>query len=67
MPITMTTTADDLGQLSFDELGTPLRETTFVVVDLETTGSRAGDDAIRTAGDAAWADYLRRMLAVVTR
>ena len=28
---------------------------------------RAGDDAVRTAGDAAWADYLRRMLAVVTQ
>ena len=28
---------------------------------------RAGDDAVRTAGDPAWADYLRRMLAVFTR
>jgi len=28
---------------------------------------RAGDDAVRMAGDAAWADYLRRMLAVVTQ
>ena len=28
-------------QASFDELGTPLRETTFVVVDLETTGGSA--------------------------
>jgi hypothetical protein len=28
---------------------------------------RAGDDAVRTAGDAAWADYLRRMLAVATQ
>ncbi len=42
-----------LEQLSFDGAedlrcgpsGTPLRETTFVVVDLETTGSRAGADA----------------------
>jgi DNA polymerase-3 subunit epsilon len=25
-------------QATFDELGTPLRETVFVVVDLETTG-----------------------------
>jgi uncharacterized protein (TIGR03083 family) len=25
---------------------------------------RAGDDAVRMSGDAAWADYLRRMLAV---
>jgi DNA polymerase-3 subunit epsilon len=28
-------------QASFDELGTPLRETTFVVLDLETTGGSA--------------------------
>lgn len=28
-------------QATFDELGTPLRETTFVVVDLETTGGSA--------------------------
>jgi uncharacterized protein (TIGR03083 family) len=28
---------------------------------------RASGDAIRTDGDAAWADYLRRMLAVVTQ
>jgi hypothetical protein len=26
-----------------------------------------GDDAVRAAGDAAWADYLRRMLAVATQ
>jgi DNA polymerase-3 subunit epsilon len=32
----MTTAAG--GQLAFDELGTPLRATTFVVFDLETTG-----------------------------
>ena len=25
------------------------------------------DDAVRTAGDAAWADYLRRMLAAATQ
>jgi len=27
---------------------------------------RAGDDVVRTAGDPAWADYLRRMLVAVT-
>lgn len=37
-------------QLSFDELGTPLREVTFVVVDLETTGGSASADAITEVG-----------------
>ncbi len=37
-------------QLTFDELGTPLRDTTFVVFDLETTGGRAGADAITEIG-----------------
>ncbi|GAA5114710.1 DEDD exonuclease domain-containing protein [Haloechinothrix salitolerans] len=37
-------------QLAFDELGTPLRETTFVVFDLETTGGRAGSDGITEIG-----------------
>lgn len=37
-------------QLAFDELDTPLRETTFVVVDLETTGGRAEEDAITEIG-----------------
>lgn len=37
-------------QLTFDELGTPLRETTFVVFDLETTGTRAGPDGITEIG-----------------
>ncbi|MGI8435158.1 MAG: DEDD exonuclease domain-containing protein [Nocardioidaceae bacterium] len=32
---------DSLAQQSFDELGIPLREITFVVVDLETTGGSA--------------------------
>ncbi|PPK64199.1 DEDD exonuclease domain-containing protein [Actinokineospora auranticolor] len=38
------------GQLVFDELGTPLRETTFVVFDLETTGGSAEADAITEFG-----------------
>jgi DNA polymerase III subunit epsilon len=37
-------------QLSFDELGTPLRTTTFVVFDLETTGGSAEADAITEIG-----------------
>lgn len=41
---------DVTAQLTFDELGTPLRDTTFVVFDLETTGGRAGTDAITEIG-----------------
>lgn len=37
-------------QLTFDELGTPLRDTTFVVFDLETTGGSAGNDNITEIG-----------------
>lgn len=37
-------------QLSFDELGTPLREVTFVVLDLETTGGSASADTITEVG-----------------
>jgi DNA polymerase-3 subunit epsilon len=37
-------------QLSFDELGTPLREVTFVVLDLETTGGSAQRDTITEVG-----------------
>ncbi|MGB8649160.1 MAG: DEDD exonuclease domain-containing protein, partial [Mycobacteriales bacterium] len=36
--------------MSLDELGTPLRDTTFVVVDLETTGGSARDCAITEIG-----------------
>ena len=37
-------------QTSFDELGSPLRETTFVVVDLETTGGSPHSCAITEIG-----------------
>ncbi len=37
-------------QHSFDELGDPLREVTFVVVDLETTGGSAATESITEFG-----------------
>ncbi len=37
-------------QGTFDELGTPLRDTTFVVVDLETTGGSPATSAITEIG-----------------
>ncbi|NQE68213.1 DNA polymerase III PolC-type [Nocardia gamkensis] len=37
-------------QLAFDELDTPLYDTTFVVVDLETTGTSPGADGITEIG-----------------
>lgn len=36
--------------MSFDDLGTPLSEVTFVVVDLETTGGRPGAEEITEIG-----------------
>jgi DNA polymerase-3 subunit epsilon len=39
-----------LGQRSFDDLGTPLREATFCVLDLETTGGNRNDDMITEIG-----------------
>src|SRR5699024_8749475 len=39
-------------QLSFDSLGTPLSEVTLVIVDLETTGTRAGQSEITEIGAA---------------
>jgi DNA polymerase-3 subunit epsilon len=41
---------NQLAQMTLDELGTPLRETTFVVVDLETTGGSHRDCAITEFG-----------------
>lgn len=38
------------GQLALDELDAPLRDVTFVVVDLETTGGSAESDAITEIG-----------------
>ncbi|WP_460765398.1 DEDD exonuclease domain-containing protein [Mariniluteicoccus flavus] len=38
-----------LNQPAFDDLGTPLSQVTFIVVDLETTGS-SGDDTITEIG-----------------
>lgn len=40
-------------QLSLDDLGTPLSEVTFVVVDLETTGGRPADAGITEIGAVA--------------
>lgn len=37
-------------QLTFDELGTPLRDTTFVIVDLETTGGAPAARGITEIG-----------------
>ncbi|WP_460707142.1 DEDD exonuclease domain-containing protein [Myceligenerans halotolerans] len=37
-------------QATFEELGTPLRDVTFVVVDLETTGTRASEGGITEIG-----------------
>src|SRR3954452_858551 len=38
------------GQRSFDDLGTPLRDVTFCVIDLETTGGSALDCGITEIG-----------------
>ncbi len=46
----MTVLAHFPAQASFDELGTPLRDVTFVVVDLETTGGSPAGSAITEIG-----------------
>src|SRR5659263_666582 len=43
-------TAPAARQQTFDSLGTPLRDVTFVVVDLETTGQAPGASAITEFG-----------------
>ncbi|MFC8943357.1 exonuclease domain-containing protein, partial [Streptomyces griseoincarnatus] len=45
----MSTTASAY-QATFEELGTPLRDVTFVVVDLETTGTKATEGGITEIG-----------------
>ena len=42
--------AERYEQFSIEELGTPLAEVTFVVVDLETTGGSPRDSAITEIG-----------------
>ena len=49
MPVTAARAAPPV-QGTFDELGTPLREVTFVVVDLETTGAAPGTAHITEIG-----------------
>jgi DNA polymerase-3 subunit epsilon len=39
-----------LGQRSFDDLGTPLHDVTFCVIDIETTGGAAADGGITEIG-----------------
>ncbi len=46
----MPSTSPAAVQPSFEELGTPLRDVTFVVVDLETTGGRTQDSGITEIG-----------------
>lgn len=49
-PFDRTPTAIESSHLSFDALGTPLHEVTFVIVDLETTGTTAGKSEITEIG-----------------
>jgi DNA polymerase III subunit epsilon len=42
--------AVSIGQRSFDELGTPLHDVVFCVIDLETTGGNRNEDGITEVG-----------------
>ncbi len=48
--VPISTAAARYEQVSIEELGTPLSEVTFVVVDLETTGGSPNDSAITEIG-----------------
>ena len=50
MPIVASTVGARPVQGSFDDLGTPLADVTFCVLDLETTGGDRADDAITEVG-----------------
>lgn len=50
VPFDRAPTALENTQLSFDSLGTDLSAVTFVIVDLETTGTRAGQSEITEIG-----------------
>lgn len=50
LPFDRTPTVFQDTQPSFDSLGIPLSEVTFVIVDLETTGTRAGRSEITEIG-----------------
>ena len=43
-------TAELPRQRSFDDLGTPLHDVTFCIIDLETTGGNRNDDMITEIG-----------------
>jgi DNA polymerase III subunit epsilon len=42
--------AESPHQRSFDDLGTPLHDVTFCIIDLETTGGNRNDDMITEIG-----------------
>jgi DNA polymerase-3 subunit epsilon len=55
-------------QRSFDDLGTPLSDVTFCVLDIETTGSDRGGDAITEIGvvKVRGGEHLGTMITVLT-